>query len=283
MEQERSRQEMMAELIQEMRKVRGLTQKDLADRLGVTDKAVSKWERAVSSPDIELLIPLADALELSVQELLNGEREEGAAEEGTESAVQEALAYSHKSAAQRIQRMRELFFAGLSAVFFLGALVCLICDFAISGAFTWSRLVLVSLLAAWGAAVPLFRAETNRIGKSLFVFSILVFPYLAALSILLELPLLCTMGISIAVAGLLGLWGIYFVVLYKWSQRKYFALSVICLILFAEEYGINCIVNVFLYGTAVGRTSVTQIILMILFSSVSVCLGLRSRFTRQNA
>ena len=59
-----------------MRKVRNLTQKDLAEKLGVTDKAVSKWERAVSSPDISLLIPLAKALGVSTGELLSGEKME---------------------------------------------------------------------------------------------------------------------------------------------------------------------------------------------------------------
>ena len=47
-----------------------MTQQQLADRLGVTDKAVSKWERSVSYPDITILRELADALEVSVSELL---------------------------------------------------------------------------------------------------------------------------------------------------------------------------------------------------------------------
>ena len=52
MEHELYEQKKMADFILKMRKVRNLTQKDLAEKLGVTDKAVSKWERAVSSPDI---------------------------------------------------------------------------------------------------------------------------------------------------------------------------------------------------------------------------------------
>ena len=79
-----------------LRKEKGITQKELAEQLGVTDKAVSKWERAVSSPDISLLIPLAEVLGVSTGELLGGEK----AEERTEAMVNEALKYSHKSADQ---------------------------------------------------------------------------------------------------------------------------------------------------------------------------------------
>ena len=52
------------------RKEKGLTQKQLAQRLFVSDKAVSKWERGLSLPDIELLTPLARELDVTVTELL---------------------------------------------------------------------------------------------------------------------------------------------------------------------------------------------------------------------
>ena len=53
------------ELIAQCRKARGLSQGELASRLHVTDKAVSKWERGLSYPDVTLLEPLAAALDLS--------------------------------------------------------------------------------------------------------------------------------------------------------------------------------------------------------------------------
>lgn len=54
------------------RKARGFTQKELAQRLYVSDKAVSKWERGQSLPDVTLLIPLAECLGVTVTELLEG-------------------------------------------------------------------------------------------------------------------------------------------------------------------------------------------------------------------
>ena len=55
------------------RKNKGWTQKDLAEHLNVTDKAVSKWERGLGFPDIKLIEPLAGLLEVSVLELMRSE------------------------------------------------------------------------------------------------------------------------------------------------------------------------------------------------------------------
>ena len=56
--------------VAKLRKEKGFTQKELAKRLSISDKAVSKWETGVSLPDISLLIPLGDLLGVSVTELL---------------------------------------------------------------------------------------------------------------------------------------------------------------------------------------------------------------------
>lgn len=60
-------------LIYDKRKELGLTQAELADRLKITNKAVSKWENGDGMPDVNLLAPLASELGLTVDELLNGE------------------------------------------------------------------------------------------------------------------------------------------------------------------------------------------------------------------
>ncbi len=60
--------------VAQLRKEQGLMQKDLAARLYVSDKAVSKWERGLSIPDVSLLVPLAEILGVSVTELLECRR-----------------------------------------------------------------------------------------------------------------------------------------------------------------------------------------------------------------
>lgn len=61
-----------------LRKARGMTQLDLADRMGVTDKAVSKWERDLSFPDTASLPKLAETLGVTVDELMLGRQAETA-------------------------------------------------------------------------------------------------------------------------------------------------------------------------------------------------------------
>lgn len=62
--------------IAERRKAINLTQNELADRLHITGKAVSKWERGLSFPDISLLIPLSEILNISLYDLLKGGTED---------------------------------------------------------------------------------------------------------------------------------------------------------------------------------------------------------------
>ena len=59
-------------VIKELREKNHMTQADLAERLGVSDKAISKWETAKGYPDISLLEPLASALGVSIAELISG-------------------------------------------------------------------------------------------------------------------------------------------------------------------------------------------------------------------
>ena len=56
------------------RKRANLTQLQLADRLGITDKAISKWERGITMPDTSIMLALCDILGISVNELLSGEK-----------------------------------------------------------------------------------------------------------------------------------------------------------------------------------------------------------------
>jgi len=61
----------MGEMISILRREKGMTQKDLADMLNITDKAVSKWERNLAYPDMQTIPRLAEILDLSVEELIH--------------------------------------------------------------------------------------------------------------------------------------------------------------------------------------------------------------------
>lgn len=110
----------LGEFIAEERKRLGLTQRELAGRLYVSDKAVSKWERGLSVPDVGLLIPLADTLGVTVTELLEGRRIRPAAgmEMGeVEQVVKKALAFTEEvpEEARQGKRRRRLIWAGCVA------------------------------------------------------------------------------------------------------------------------------------------------------------------------
>lgn len=67
-------QEKIGKFIAELRKQKKLTQEQLAEKLGITKNAVSKWERGLGLMDLSLLKPLSEILGVSVTEILNGEK-----------------------------------------------------------------------------------------------------------------------------------------------------------------------------------------------------------------
>lgn len=96
--------------IADNRKAAGLTQKELAARLHVTDKAVSKWERALSYPDVTLLEPLAEALDMGVEELMACRRAEVKKED---KPVQNLLELSRETMRQERRKTRRRIAAAL--------------------------------------------------------------------------------------------------------------------------------------------------------------------------
>ena len=102
--------ERLGDFIGSERKNLGLTQRDLAARLHVTDKAVSKWERGLSVPDISLLVPLAEQLNVTVAELLQGRRveeEQRFTREETEDLIRKALTFSAEPPERRQARTKK--------------------------------------------------------------------------------------------------------------------------------------------------------------------------------
>ena len=85
--------------VAQLRKEKGLMQKDLAEKLYVSDKAVSKWERGLSIPDVTLLVPLAEILGISVTELLECRRlpkDEPMDSQQTEEIVKKVIGLSEE-------------------------------------------------------------------------------------------------------------------------------------------------------------------------------------------
>ena len=92
------------QFIAENRRTRGLTQRELAESLHVTDKAVSKWERGLSYPDVTLLEHLAEKLELTVAELMACRRQEIPESKGAEETMRNLLDISQASVRKERRR-----------------------------------------------------------------------------------------------------------------------------------------------------------------------------------
>ena len=104
-------------LISAARKEKNLTQRELAKVLHVSDRAVSKWERGAGFPDISLLEPLADALDLGVLDLLRGER---GMEPEPEITVRQALTLLARQAKERTRRRWGQIMGGAVALLMAG-------------------------------------------------------------------------------------------------------------------------------------------------------------------
>lgn len=112
------------EFLAQQRKAKGYTQKELAEKLYVSDKAVSKWERALSMPDISLLMPLAKILDVSVTELLEGRKLDDSSEmdaSQVEALVQKALSFSEDAPEKKKARLKKhaAIFGGCTLLTFL--------------------------------------------------------------------------------------------------------------------------------------------------------------------
>ncbi len=105
-------------LIKEARKAKGMTQKELADILHITDRAISKWERGLSAPDISLLQPLAQALDITLSRLLGGEEDGG---QDMETTMKNIIDYSES----QIERKTEEKANKTAIVYYAGAITAL--------------------------------------------------------------------------------------------------------------------------------------------------------------
>ena len=99
--------EKFGKFIQKLRKEKNMTQKQLGEKLNITDKAISKWERGLSFPDISMLNSIGETFDITVTELLNCEI--GVKNEiDVEKAIQEAVEKITKSQEKKKNKLKKL-------------------------------------------------------------------------------------------------------------------------------------------------------------------------------
>ena len=80
--------------LKELRKEKNLTQEQLAEQLGVSNRTVSRWETGSNMPDISMLVEIADLYEVSIPEIINGERKSGEMNQETRETAVKMAEYS---------------------------------------------------------------------------------------------------------------------------------------------------------------------------------------------
>lgn len=106
----------IGEFIKTMRKEKNLTQKELSEILCCTDKAISRWETGRGIPEVSLLIPLSKALDISVNEILIGERiKEDEINEKTQQLIVETIKHTDK----KIEGMKKMLYILFCIIQFL--------------------------------------------------------------------------------------------------------------------------------------------------------------------
>jgi len=121
-----------------LRRERGMTQKELAAYLNVTDKAVSKWETGKGFPDIKLMEPLADALGVSLLELIQCRRQEqdSLTVAQAEAVISQAMDQSQKITALRYLRLLRWLLIGIALLAAYSPVTKLM-EYAAVWFFTW--------------------------------------------------------------------------------------------------------------------------------------------------
>jgi transcriptional regulator with XRE-family HTH domain len=177
----------IGEFISSLRKSNNLTQKDLADQLGVTDKAVSKWERGAGYPDISMLKPLADILGTSVTELLEGEASENSISDQSKD-IENALDYAKKIISVKEHKLGNIGAAVLAVSLFLAVFTCVIVDLAVNRGLTWSLLVIDSCVMGALLFIPPLIWKKKGILSSLFLLTVFILPFLGIIQSITNTP-----------------------------------------------------------------------------------------------
>lgn len=169
--------EKMGSFIAQRRKELGLTQAELAERLHVTDKAVSRWERGIGLPDINILEPLAQALEVNLIELVQAKtsRQDTISIREAEMIVSDTIQLSKRSKLPQAVGTVILGLFGVACVFLLWLLV------SEGSILVYSVGSLVTGLVAWAA--PIWQMTWSRSGKPAVFGAVSLGAALASLAI----------------------------------------------------------------------------------------------------
>jgi transcriptional regulator with XRE-family HTH domain len=244
----------MGAFISELRKSKNMTQKELAEKLNVTDKAVSKWERGIGYPEITITPLLAEQLGVSVNELLLGEHltpensnSEAVQQNSTDNIISDVVEYVKQTKTQKSGRAAGIALWVMSCIFLLAIFTCMLCNFAISKTFSWSLYVVGSTAMAWLVTTPLLLLKKHRLLVSMAAFTVSI------LLLLMLIEYLCPaknwvipFALPITISAVASLWVAVLLFAYTKINRLYVTSLILILYGVIMNISINTFVSHYL-------------------------------------
>lgn len=262
--------------IAKCRKEQKLTQAQLAEKLRITDRAVSKWETGKSMPDSSIMLELCAILNITVNELLSGEKLEAHHPVQYEKRAEENLIVLKRKEEKNIlyNRLAAIIF---SVTLSLGITVCLICDIATAHGLTWSLISAISMVFAWVVTVPGMLLGKKGLTVSLVSLSIFVIPYLYGLSCLLHVPAIFTIGSIMAVIAVLFLWLVLAIFNHMGKTRKPTALGISLLAAIPVMFIINLTLSQMINEPLLDVWDILTVLLLLLSATACFMTGRRAK------
>ncbi len=211
--------------IAKRRKEKKLTQMQLAEKLNITDRAVSKWETGKSMPDSSIMLELCGILGITVNELLSGEEIDMEIYE--EKADENLVALKRKDENNMTKNV--IISILFSVTLLIGIMVCMICNIAISGNLSWSLIPVSSIVFAWVISFPAIILGKRGIIISFISLTIFVIPYLFLLSRIIKVKEVFSVGAVMAIIAIVFLWIIAVIFKRIGKTSKLIASGIACL------------------------------------------------------
>ena len=100
--------------MKELRNGKNITQEQFAEQLGVSNRTVSRWETGSNMPDISLLVEIAEYYDISIPEIINGERKSEIMNHEEKETVEKIVEYSGNEKHQKARKLNKYFILGLA-------------------------------------------------------------------------------------------------------------------------------------------------------------------------
>ncbi len=107
---------MIGKFLKELRKEKNITQEQLADKLNVSGRTVSRWETGNNMPDISILVEMAELFDVSIPEIINGERKSEKMDDEIKNVAQSMSDYATSEKEALLKEVRKLSLIGLASL-----------------------------------------------------------------------------------------------------------------------------------------------------------------------